>query len=143
MWSLACTILSILGPREPFFIGLRPEEILRSQATRLGALPDTWHERAAYISRAEYDGDQSRAREAGQTLEAWFETSVQMARRGRAAEVMSREEKDAALSLLRSMLAWTPEERPSVKDVLKSEWMVRWALPAKEQALGLRMGKEA
>ena len=38
-------------------------------------------------------------------------------------------ERDALLSMLRSMVSFKPESRPSAKEVLASEWMVKWASP--------------
>lgn len=38
-------------------------------------------------------------------------------------------ERDAILSMLRSMLSYRPETRPTAKQVLEFEWMVKWALP--------------
>lgn len=42
-------------------------------------------------------------------------------------------ERDALLSMLRSMVSFKPESRPSAKEVLASEWMVKWALPEYEK----------
>jgi hypothetical protein len=38
-------------------------------------------------------------------------------------------EKAAFLDSMRHMLSFQPEERPPAEAVLKSEWMVKWALP--------------
>lgn len=38
-------------------------------------------------------------------------------------------ERDAIVDMLRPMLSSRPENRPTTTQVLKSEWMVRWALP--------------
>jgi hypothetical protein len=35
--------------------------------------------------------------------------------------------------LFRGMLAWEPKERWTVEQVLRSEYMVKWALPAWER----------
>ncbi|KAE8368145.1 kinase-like domain-containing protein [Aspergillus caelatus] len=43
------------------------------------------------------------------------------------------EEQNALLSMLRSMLSFQPENRPSAQQVLESEWMVKWALPEYER----------
>ena len=39
------------------------------------------------------------------------------------------EEATAIIDLMRRMLVFRPEERPTVEDILQSEWMVKWALP--------------
>lgn len=38
-------------------------------------------------------------------------------------------EKAVFLAMLRRMLAFRPEDRPSAKEVLETEWMREWALP--------------
>jgi serine/threonine protein kinase len=40
-----------------------------------------------------------------------------------------KDEAAAILALMRQMLAFRPEERPTAEEVLKSEWMAKWALP--------------
>lgn len=44
-------------------------------------------------------------------------------------ELVGDEEKIALLSMLRAMLAFFPEERPTAASLLECEWMVKWALP--------------
>lgn len=36
-------------------------------------------------------------------------------------------------TMLRSMLSFRPENWPTAKQVLESEWMVKWALPESEK----------
>ena len=43
--------------------------------------------------------------------------------------VIEPEESEAIFSLLRSMLSFRPDDRPTAKQVSESEWMVKWALP--------------
>lgn len=38
-------------------------------------------------------------------------------------------ERDAICDMLRPMLAFRPENRSTTKQILKSEWMVKWDLP--------------
>jgi serine/threonine protein kinase len=42
-------------------------------------------------------------------------------------------ERDAIFSMLRSMLVFKPESRATAKQILDSEWMVKWALPEFEK----------
>lgn len=58
-----------------------------------------------------------------------FEDSIQRPRRENGMEVFERAERDAVSEMLRSTLAFRPEDRLTVKQVLESEWMVKWALP--------------
>ncbi|KAG5963999.1 hypothetical protein E4U56_002502 [Claviceps arundinis] len=41
----------------------------------------------------------------------------------------------ALIKLLRCMLAFEPSERPDISQVLQSEWMTKWALPAYQKGL--------
>lgn len=43
-------------------------------------------------------------------------------------EAVDDQEKLALLSMLRAMLAFIPEERPTAADLLTCEWMTKWAL---------------
>jgi hypothetical protein len=66
-------------------------------------------------------------------METRFEHAVQQPRRERDMEAMGDEEKEAFLSMLRSMLVFRPEGRVTARQVLESEWMVRWAIPEYEK----------
>ncbi|KAF6813997.1 hypothetical protein CMUS01_12724 [Colletotrichum musicola] len=72
------------------------------------------------------------------TWEALLEDHVQSERRSDRMEPIGEDEKDAMLRLLRWMLAWRPAERLSAPEVLETEWMTRWALPAYRKALRLQ-----
>jgi len=43
--------------------------------------------------------------------------------------VFGEEETRAILELMRGMLRFKPEERMTIQEVLRSEWMTKWALP--------------
>ncbi|KAG5292252.1 protein kinase [Histoplasma ohiense] len=58
-----------------------------------------------------------------------FEEVVQRYRRKCEMGEFGRDETAAILDLILQMLAFRPEERPTAEDILKSEWMVKWALP--------------
>lgn len=53
-----------------------------------------------------------------------FERGVQDYRRKLQMGVFGEEETQAILNLIRRMLKFQPEERPTIKEVLESEWMV-------------------
>lgn len=42
---------------------------------------------------------------------------------------MGSAEKKVLFAMLRSMLAYRPEQRCNIEEVLVSEWMIRYALP--------------
>ena len=68
-----------------------------------------------------------------------FEEGVQKYRRKRdRVGEFNREETAAILDLMRRMLAFRPEERPTAEEVLKSEWMVKWVLPDFDRSLEIK-----
>ncbi|KAJ5737796.1 uncharacterized protein N7483_002921 [Penicillium malachiteum] len=67
----------------------------------------------------------------------WFEEAVQEWRRKQGSEI-EEEEKVAFLDLMRRMLVYRPERRPTADEVLRSEWMLKWALPEYERSLKQR-----
>ncbi|RAQ62661.1 hypothetical protein COH21_012490, partial [Aspergillus flavus] len=68
-----------------------------------------------------------------------FEKTVQQARIEARMPSVESEEQDALLAMLRSMLCFQPENRPSAQQVLESEWMVNWALPEYEKIRNSRL----
>lgn len=69
-------------------------------------------------------------REAWPPLEQAFEDFIQKYPRKReTAGVFGEDEKLAILNLMQNMLKFKPKERLTIKEVLQSEWMVKWALP--------------
>jgi serine/threonine-protein kinase SRPK3 len=78
-------------------------------------------------------------RETWPSLEDAFEEFVQKYRRRReAAGTFEEKETQAILDLMRGMLKFQPGERLNIDEVLKSEWMVNWALPQLGQGLSIR-----
>lgn len=64
------------------------------------------------------------------SLEAHFERSVQRPRRNHQMDEMPDDEKAALLNMVTAMVSISPEARPSMEDLQKSEWMVGWGEPA-------------
>lgn len=60
-----------------------------------------------------------------------FEEGVQKYRR-KSSQVkkFNRKKTTAILDLMRRMLVFQPEERPTAEEVLESKWMVKWVLPS-------------
>ncbi|KAB8207160.1 kinase-like domain-containing protein [Aspergillus parasiticus] len=105
IWSIACTIWDIIGLPGP--------------------LPTKWQEKhGESIHQSKY---------LNRSLEGRFEKTVQQARIEARMPSLEPDEQDALLSMLRSMLCFQPENRPSAQEVLGSEWMVNWALPEYEK----------
>jgi serine/threonine-protein kinase SRPK3 len=67
-----------------------------------------------------------------QLLEERLEYSIQNQRRKEGMAEMSEGEKHDFLDLMRSMLAFRPEDRILAKEVLESAWMKKWANPVLE-----------
>ena len=66
-----------------------------------------------------------------------FEEFIQKYRRKRPEVGMFGDDEVAAiLDLMRRMLAFGPEDRPTVEEVLRSEWMMKWVLPDVERSRG-------
>ncbi|KAI9677485.1 MAG: hypothetical protein M1817_006439 [Caeruleum heppii] len=131
IWMLACTIWAILGQRS-LFDGLlaTPDDMTREHVDALGMLPPVWWSK--WDARRQWftDAGGPTIERLVQSLEDRFEHSVQRARRNEGMPVIDPEEKDAIFAMLRSMLLFRPEARHTASQVLKSEWMEKWALPA-------------
>lgn len=136
IWSLGTAIWEILGMKFIFSESETRNEIVAQQIDVLGleTFPESWRTQWQRPGEeCEHDtiprqptGD----RERWPPLETAFEEFVQKYRRKReAAGIFGVEETQAILNLMRGMLEFRPEERLTIDQVLKSEWMVKWALP--------------
>lgn len=73
-------------------------------------------------------------RETWPPLEEAFEEFIHKYRRQREhMGLFGEEEIEAILKLMRGMLRFRPEDRLTIDDVVRSEWMVKWALPELER----------
>ena len=59
-----------------------------------------------------------------------FECSIHDHRRDKGLETLDEKERDAFVEMIRLMLKFRPDDRPSAPRVLNSAWMKNWALPA-------------
>ncbi|KAL3441660.1 kinase domain protein [Aspergillus insuetus] len=105
VWSLAVAIWEILGMKAIFSMEYVPEDEIIAQ----------WIE---VLGRWVWP-----------PMEHAFEDGIQKYRKKHNMGLFSSEETTAILDLMRWMLAFRPEERPSVEGVLRSEWMVKWVMP--------------
>ncbi|KAF2124670.1 kinase-like protein [Dothidotthia symphoricarpi CBS 119687] len=133
IWSLACAVFAIMGQR-PLFDTWFPsrDRILEEHVDTLGCLPKEWW--ASWSNRNESFDDQLQRVDGSprRLLEDRLENSTQEPRKESGMIEMDEEEKKAFLSLLRSMLSFRPNDRPSAQQVLESNWMQKWAKPAFE-----------
>ena len=131
IWSLAVAIWEVLGMKAIFSNEYVTEDEMVSQHIDvLGPMPrswwDRWEERGEFFDQ---DGHPTEGREVWPELGQAFERGVQDYRRKLQMGVFGEEETQAILNLIRRMLTFQPEERPTIEEVLESEWMVKWVLP--------------
>lgn len=113
------------------------DEIVSQQVDVLGPMPLEWWER--WGERSQFfnsDGRPKEGRDVWPPIEEAFEEGVQKYRRKRSGVgEFDKEEAAVILDLMRRMLAFSTEERPSIQEVLNSEWMVKWVMPELERSL--------
>ncbi|KAL4887219.1 kinase-like protein [Aspergillus karnatakaensis] len=137
VWSLATAIWEIVGMKAIFSTEVVPEdEIIAQQFDVLGPMPSEWWQR--WEGRPRFYDENGQVRESHKMnqwlpLQESFEDGVQKWRRKFGHEI-GENETTAFLNLIRHMLSFRPEERPTAEQVLQSEWMVKWALPDYEQS---------
>ncbi|KAH6918276.1 kinase-like domain-containing protein [Coprinopsis sp. MPI-PUGE-AT-0042] len=137
IWSLATAIWDIVG-MEPVFFALyaTPDDVTAQYIDILGPMPKAWWD--SWRGRFRYFDDQGLSKEKRDLprgpLDQEFELCIQKHREELNMAKFDGEETAAILSLMRRMLAFRPEERPTCEEVLKSEWMVEWALPELRRA---------
>ena len=132
IWTLACTLYEILGKR-PLFEGFLPgkDDIAAEMVSTLGLLPQQWWD--SWQARGEFFHEDGTWRT---DMKRYHDPkSRPLAMR---IEVMGRKDdpdfsENEAVSLekmLRYMLTYEPAKRATAEEVIKSDWMVRWGLPA-------------
>lgn len=52
---------------------------------------------------------------------------------------MDKEERDALVEMVRGMLVFRPGDRLSASQVLRTEWMRKWAIPEAEKTWGQKL----
>lgn len=129
VWTLACSIWGIIGLL-PLFESLMPSEdrTAAMQVELLGKFPPDWW--AQWERRSKYLTEDGQILDINRPVWTWdfqFENDIQEWRRKLGMEIMSSEEKEALLAMLKPMLKYKPGERCSMSDVLKSKWIQDWA----------------
>ncbi|KAM5443150.1 hypothetical protein MferCBS31731_002026 [Microsporum ferrugineum] len=137
IWTLATALWEIVGMKAIFSSEFVTDDDVTSQQIEvLGPMPQDWWER--WEERSKFFDEKANpkgARDIWPPIHRAFEEGVQKYRRKLLpTDVFSVEEKAAFLDLMRRMLVFRPEERPTAKEVLELEWMVKWALPDFERS---------
>ncbi|QKX53242.1 uncharacterized protein TRUGW13939_00318 [Talaromyces rugulosus] len=134
IWTLACTLWEIIGQR-PLFEGFNPSSdwMIKEHVDALGKLPCDWWQKWDARQRWFTEEAKRTYEGAGRQLANRFVDSIQEPRRESTMEDIGEAEKSALLAMLRGMLAFKPNERLPVTEIIESQWMLRWALPVLEK----------
>ncbi|RMZ79733.1 hypothetical protein DV738_g3261, partial [Chaetothyriales sp. CBS 135597] len=136
IWTLGCIIFELFAQRSLIDGVLAPpSEIIAQEIHLQGPLPPEWWER--YEDRFEWFDEAQNPTSNECDIWSWdrrFQQWIQEARRHYAMDVMDEQEGVALLDMLRWMLAWKPQDRPTADEILDAAWMKKWALPAYERA---------
>lgn len=129
IWCLGLAIWNLFSKRPLFGVVFSPPAaIIAQHVDALGPLPtrwwSQWEDRHDYFDQ---DGN-SIGKNTGPSLDKAFDDWVQVYRQKLKAGVFSEEEKTAFLQLLRRMLSYDSLQRPTVAQVLESDWVVKWAV---------------
>lgn len=129
IWMLACMIWAIIAQR-PLFEGYNPSAdwVIKEQVDCLGKLPAPWW--LKWDARAKWFNEDGKRKidACSRPLEQRFNDSVRQPRQEFRMGEVDEIEKVALLSMLKSMLAFNPEERPTAQEIWDCEWMQKWAL---------------
>ncbi|KAF5970196.1 hypothetical protein FBULB1_9823 [Fusarium bulbicola] len=135
IWSLGLMVWEVMGDG-PFMSGFlfNWDEVITDQVDALGPLPQEWWEKwEAKLDGFEEDGQPKGQREFW-SLERRFQIHFPDPRMEEGTEQMDNDESHAFLDMIKGMLRFRPEERMTTDQVLRSEWMSKWALPLAEKA---------
>ncbi|KAL8642557.1 MAG: hypothetical protein Q9226_008496 [Calogaya cf. arnoldii] len=132
IWTLACSIHEIMGERRLFegFCADR-DHVISENISTLGPLPQDWWD--MWKARGEFfteDGSWRTDMTRAQSSRSYpLSERIQLFGRKNDPE-FSAEEAESLERMLRTMFEYKPEKRATAKDVIKSDWMQRWGIPA-------------
>lgn len=134
IWTLACTLWSIIG-QQPLFEGFDPgpDWMIKEHVDTIGKLPSEWWHK--WDARLRWFNEEGRRDHGGvsRSLMERFNSSVHRPRQEFEMEDVGEDEETVLLAMLRAMLVYTPEGRLTAAEILESEWMQKWALPVLEK----------
>ncbi|KAM3514282.1 hypothetical protein MY11210_002072 [Beauveria gryllotalpidicola] len=136
IWSLATAIWDILGMQALFSSAFyTDEEVMCQTVDCLGPLPADWCKR--WKDRDDFfddGGNPKEGRHVWPRIETAFQNRIQRFRRDDNMGELCRKEEKAFLEMMTQMLRYRPEERPTIQEVLQSDWMATWAQSDYERA---------
>lgn len=130
VWSLACSLYDIMGER-PLFEGFMPDAdaIIAEMVSALGKLPEpwwgTWKGRDLYF---EEDGTWKHTGRHDTNSRPLLLCVQEMGREDD--EEFLRDEALSLYEMLSAMFTYEPGKRATAQEVVKSDWMNRFGLPA-------------
>ncbi|KAF1820129.1 kinase-like protein [Dissoconium aciculare CBS 342.82] len=128
IWMLACTIWQICG-QKPLFEGAfaTDDSMTRQQVEALGKLPASWW--LKWETRDQFYTEDGTALSSypRRMLSMRIQQHMVKPRAGRNMKCFDDDELQALEALLRAMLAFLPEDRPTITEVLESDLVKRWA----------------
>ncbi|KAM0086282.1 hypothetical protein ACKRZS_001467 [Fusarium odoratissimum] len=111
-------------------------EVIADQVDALGPLPHEWWEKWETRTNVSTEGGQPKGGRKVWPLQKRFDLILQ---RGKKTAKLDDEESCAFLDMIKGMLRFRPEECMTADQVLRSEWMSKWALPLAEKAWELKL----
>ncbi|KPM43731.1 hypothetical protein AK830_g2819 [Neonectria ditissima] len=137
IWSLGCVVFELFAHRSLIDGVIAPQDDITAQQVHLqGRMPDEWWE--SWEERPKWFDDAGNALSPEGDVFSWekrFAEWVQETRQEFNTGVIPQAEFQALLALLKRMLAWKPEDRPTIAQVLDSDWARKWGLPAYQASL--------
>ena len=135
MWTLGCNLFQIMGCG-PMFRSFFQEEdaITRQHVDTCGKLPLDWWEK--WDARSQFfDDDCNPISESNEcdTFEERFERGMQFHRRRLGMELVSDEERDDFLDMLKRVIVLDPAQRLTIHELMQTRWFHRWIQPALEK----------
>ncbi|VUC36820.1 unnamed protein product [Clonostachys rosea] len=133
IWTLACSMWEVLGQGPLFKSFFRDEDVIAAQQVEalsplLPAWWKRWEARGEWFTEA---GDPIKEdTDEVETLEDKFKISMQQSRVAEKMPLFDAQEEREILKMFRSMLVFAPKSRATIGQVIDSEWMQKWALPA-------------
>ncbi|KAF5635659.1 kinase domain protein [Fusarium tjaetaba] len=132
IWSLGLMVWECMGSG-PFMGGFLfdEDEVIADRVDALGPLPHEWWEKWETRTNVLTEDGQRKGGIETWPLQKRFDLDIQ---RETKAEKLDDQESRAFLDMVKGMLRFRPEERMTADQVLRSEWMSKWALPLAEKA---------